>query len=126
MREANGCEACEDARQVLHVLDEPLDLPAADHDLIDLLDDGIAGTLGEYILDQSKLLWRDDGRVAVFYIVLRDGAVIGHGLFCQEIRRKGLLKQSTAFVLFVFQDAAYRALIPMRSLAPPSILQIAR
>ena len=39
VREANGCAACEDARQVLHALDEPLDLPAADHDLTDLLDD---------------------------------------------------------------------------------------
>ena len=72
----------------------------------------IAGSLGENILHQRKLLWRDDGRVAVFHIVLRDGAVIGHGLFCQEIRREGLLKQSTAFVLFVFQDAAHRAFVP--------------
>ena len=38
VREANGCAACEDARQVLHALDEPLDLPAADHDLVNLLD----------------------------------------------------------------------------------------
>ena len=32
--------------QVLHALDEPLDLPAADHDLVNLLDVGIALMLG--------------------------------------------------------------------------------
>ena len=72
----------------------------------------IAGSLGENILDQRKLIRRDDGRVAVFHIVLRDGAVIGHGLFCQEIRCESLLLQSTAFVLFVFQDAPHRAFVP--------------
>ena len=63
----------------------------------------IAGTLSENILDQSKLLRRDDGRMAAFHIVLRDGAVIGNSLFCQEIRRESLLQQSTAFVLLVPQ-----------------------
>ena len=35
-------ELGDELRQVLHALDEALDLPAADHDLIDLLNDGIA------------------------------------------------------------------------------------
>ena len=72
----------------------------------------IAGSLGENILDQRKLIRRDDGRVAVFHIVLRHRAVIGHCLFCQEIRCESLLLQSTAFVLFVFQDAPHRAFVP--------------
>ena len=36
----------DELRQVLHTLDEPLDLPAADHDLVNLLDVGIALMLG--------------------------------------------------------------------------------
>lgn len=39
-------ELGDDLRQVLHALDEPLDLPAANHDLVDLLHDGIALALG--------------------------------------------------------------------------------
>ena len=56
VREANGCAACEDARQVLHALDEPLDLPAPDHDLIDLLHDGIALVLGYLVPAHQRIV----------------------------------------------------------------------
>ena len=37
-----GVELGDELQQGLHALDEPLDLPALDHDLVDLLDDRIA------------------------------------------------------------------------------------
>ena len=39
-------ELGDELRQVLHGLDEAFDLPAADHDLIDLLGDCVALSLG--------------------------------------------------------------------------------
>ena len=74
---------------------------------------GIAGTLFENILYQLELVRVNDGRVAVLHIVLWNRAVILHRLLRQEIRRIGFLKQSAAFVLFVFQDAAHRTFVPL-------------
>ena len=94
VREANGCAACEDARQVLHVLDEPFDLPAPDHDLIDLLHDGIALLLGFLIPGNQCIV-----ALGVFLLVLCHPSISGD----QVVHRLGvdakLLIQNPAFLL---------------------------
>ena len=49
-------ERGDELRQVLHALDETLDFPAPDHDLIDLLDDGIAPVLGLLIPTHQRVV----------------------------------------------------------------------
>ena len=46
----------DELRKVLHALDEPLDLPVADHDLIDLPDDSIALMLGLFIAAHQRVV----------------------------------------------------------------------
>ena len=70
LTEANGCEACEDARQVLHGLDESLDLPAPISDLIDLLDDCVALSLGILIPADQRV-----AALVVFFLVLQKASI---------------------------------------------------
>ncbi len=97
VREANGCAACEDARQVLHALDEPLDLPAPDHDLVDLLYHSIAFVLGVFIPADKCIV-----SLVVFLLVLRHPGVAGN----QVVHRLGvdtkLLIQNPALLLSLF------------------------
>ena len=65
-------EPGDEFRQVLHALDKALDLPAADHDLIDLLDDRIAFVLGLFIPAHQRIV-----ALVVFLLVLRHPGVAG-------------------------------------------------
>ena len=47
----------------------------------------------------------DNGRVAVFDVVLRHLALVDLHLLCEEIRAEGLLQQRVALVFFVGEDA---------------------
>ena len=47
---------------------------------------------------------RDDGFMAVLYIVLRNDTVVLNPLFCKKINRVGFLQESIADVLFVSQN----------------------
>ena len=49
-------ELGDELRQVLHALNEPLNLPAADHDPVDLLHDGIAPVLGLLIAAHQRIV----------------------------------------------------------------------
>ena len=59
-------ELGDELRQVLYALDEALDLPAADHDLVDLLDDGIALSLGIFIPADERVV-----ALVVLFLVLK-------------------------------------------------------
>jgi len=87
-------EPGDELRQDLHALDEPLDLPAPDHDLIDLLHDGIAFVLGLFIPADKCIV-----SLVVFLLVLRHPGVPGD----QVVHRLGvdakLLVQNPAFLL---------------------------
>ena len=87
-------EPGDEFRQVLHALDKALDLPAPDHDLVDLLDDCVALSLGIFIpADQSVIA------LIVFLLVLRHPGIPGD----QVVHRLGvdakLLVQNPAFLL---------------------------
>jgi len=81
VREANGCAACEDTRQVLHAFNEPFDLPAADHDLVDLLHDGIAFVLGFLIAADQRVI-----TLVVLFLVLHHSGIPGN----QVVHRLGV------------------------------------
>ena len=94
VREANGCAACEDDRHVLHALNEPLDLPAADHDPVDLLHDGIAPVLGLLIAAHQRTV-----PLVVFLLVLRHPGVAGDQVVhCLGVDTQ-LFIQNPAFLL---------------------------
>ena len=63
-------------RQVLNALDESLDLPAPDHDLIDLLDDCVALSLGIFIPADQRVV-----ALVVFFLVL-----CHPGVPCDQVR----------------------------------------
>ena len=102
VREANGCAACEDARQVLHALNEPLAFPAADHDLVDLLRDGIALVLGFFIPFDQRVV-----ALIIFLLVLRHPGIPGN----QVVHRLGvdakLFVQNPTLVLLLFYGDIY-------------------
>ena len=54
-------------RQFLHALDEPFDLPAVDHDLVDLVHDGIALSLGILIPVDQRVV-----ALVVLFLVLKE------------------------------------------------------
>ena len=53
-------------RQFLHALDEPFDLPAVDHDLVDLVHDGIAPALGILVPADQRIV-----ALVVLFLVLK-------------------------------------------------------
>ena len=87
-------ELGDELRQVLHAIDEPLDLPAPDHDLIDLLHDSIALLLGFLIPGNQCIV-----ALVVFLLVLCHPGISGD----QVVHRLGvdakLLVQNPAFLL---------------------------
>ena len=102
MREANGCAACEGARQVPHALDEPLNFPAPDHDLVDLLHNGFALVLGFFIPVDQRII-----ALVVLLLVLRHPGILGD----QVVHRLGvdakLLVQNPTLVLLLFYGDIY-------------------
>ena len=84
----------DELRQVLHALDELLDLPAADHDLIDLLHDGIAFVLGFLIAAHQRIV-----PLFVLFLIQRHPGVASN----QVVHRLGvdaqLLVQNPALLL---------------------------
>ena len=61
---------CEDARQVLHALDEPLDLSAPDQIKVDPLHDGIAFVLGFLIAAHQRIALKDLLRGVALVVLL--------------------------------------------------------
>ena len=59
-------EFSDELLQVLHGIDEALELPATDHDLVDLLDDRIALSLGILVPADQRVV-----ALVVFFLVLR-------------------------------------------------------
>ncbi len=84
----------DELRKALHAIDEPLDLPAPDHNLVDLLHDGIALVLGFFIPVDQRII-----ALVVLLLVLRHPGVAGN----QVVHRLGvdakLLVQNPAFLL---------------------------
>ena len=68
----DSVELSDELGQVLYALDEAFDLPAADHDLIDLLDDCIALSLGILIPADQRII-----ALVVFLLVLCHPGVPG-------------------------------------------------
>ena len=68
---------------------------------------------GQFGLNQGKGLLVDDGCMIVLDVVLRHLAVVLLFLLCQKVRRVNLLQQRIALVLFVGQDAANAACVPI-------------
>lgn len=64
-------------------------------------------------LHHLESLTVDDGLVIVPNVVLRDLALVGLFLLCEEIDRVGLLKERVALVLLIREDAADVAGVPM-------------
>ena len=71
----------DELRQILHALYEPLDLPAPDHNLVDLFHDGIALVLGFLIAADQRVV-----SLVVFLLVLRHPGVAGN----QVVHRLGV------------------------------------
>ncbi len=65
-------ELGDELRQGFHALDEPLELPAPDHDLVDLPDECIALSLGILIPADQRII-----ALVVFLLVLRHPGVPG-------------------------------------------------
>lgn len=64
-------------------------------------------------LHHLESLTVDDGLVIVPNVVLRDLALVGLFLLCEEIDRLGLLKERVALVLLIREDAVDVAGVPM-------------
>jgi hypothetical protein len=65
------------------------------------------------MLNKIKRLRAYDCRVAVFYIVLRDFTLINFHFLGKKIYCKCLLQYRIPFVLFILQNAEYRARLPI-------------
>ena len=58
----------------------------------------------KFFLHLHKNFTRDDGFMAVLYIVLRNNTVVLNPLFCKKINRVGFLQERISDVLFVSQN----------------------
>ena len=87
-------EPGDELRQVLNALDESLDLPAADHDLVDLLDDCVALSLGILVPADQRIV-----ALIVLFLVLRYPGVPGDQVRDGLGVDAQLLVQNPAFLL---------------------------
>ena len=63
-------------------------------------------------LDAHEDLPGNDGRMGVFHIVLREGALVFRPLFGEEVFGVGLLQQEVAHVFFVLQHGLDGGMVP--------------
>ena len=60
--------------------------------------------LDELFLHLHEYFTRDNGFVAIFYIILRYDAVVLYSSLCEEVRSIGFLQQGISTLLFVSQN----------------------
>ena len=107
----------------------PVDTPvkltalAAENDLCEAMLAGVAAPFAviagvdhapadQLLLHQQEDVFRNDGLVVAFHVVLRDGAVVFDVLFCQEVRGVSLLQERVTDVLFVPENLVDGAGVP--------------
>ena len=74
----------------------------------------VSFTLAEFVLHHVEGLRRDDGGMAVFYIILRNLAFIDLHLFREKIHAKGFLQNRIALVFLILQNAENGSGLPDR------------
>ena len=60
--------------------------------------------LDELFLHLHEYFTRDNGFVAIFYIILRYDAVVLYSSLCEEVRGIGFLQQGISNILFISQN----------------------
>ena len=58
----------------------------------------------QFLLDLHENFTRDNGFMAVFYIVLGDKTVVFNSLFCKEVHGVSFLKECISDVFFIPED----------------------